>query len=250
MVVLPGSTNTAGTPGSAQLLIIENNSRLGGKAWHGTDADGIQDPGEIGLGGVQVELYSATNTLLASTSTVDDGTYSFTRPAVVTAINHIVHFIKPNGCIFTSSNVDANGFTGSIGLSPGADNETIDVGLGGHAPIVYDKAVYVEAYDWVTSELELLADGYDPDRDPLTAIIVDQPTQGTLSGGSGVYVYTASSSVTGLDSFTFYLTDGTHNSDVVTVTILSHDETFDPSGFQGSPLLGDALYVGNGGLPN
>src|SRR5206468_21246 len=60
----------------------------------------------------------------------------------------------------------------------------------------------------------------------------------------------ANSSYTGLDGFQFKLTDGALDSDVVTVCILSHGEPFDESDYASFPLMGDALYIGNGNKPD
>ncbi len=52
---------------------------IGDTIWLDADADGTHDPGEIGLGGVTIELYDGTGTvLLAATTTAADGTYQFT----------------------------------------------------------------------------------------------------------------------------------------------------------------------------
>lgn len=61
---------------------------IGDRVWADADGDGIQDPGEIGIGGVQVDLYSAgpdgifgtlDDVLEATTTTAPDGTYLFTN---------------------------------------------------------------------------------------------------------------------------------------------------------------------------
>ncbi len=50
---------------------------IGGFVWLDDDGDGIQDPGEGGLGGVQIGLYRADGTLVAQLTSQADGTYFF-----------------------------------------------------------------------------------------------------------------------------------------------------------------------------
>ncbi len=50
---------------------------IGGFVWLDDDGDGIQDPGEGGLGGVQIGLYRADGTLVAQLASQADGTYFF-----------------------------------------------------------------------------------------------------------------------------------------------------------------------------
>ncbi|HMQ55620.1 MAG TPA: SdrD B-like domain-containing protein, partial [Anaerolineae bacterium] len=49
---------------------------VGNRIWLDEDGDGIQDPGELPIGGVEVQLYRDGN-LLGSATTDDDGTYYF-----------------------------------------------------------------------------------------------------------------------------------------------------------------------------
>ena len=51
---------------------------IGDYVWADADGDGVQDPGEIGLPNVTVELYDSSNMLLQSVTTDDTGHYLFT----------------------------------------------------------------------------------------------------------------------------------------------------------------------------
>lgn len=83
------------------------------------------------------------------------------------------------------------------------------------------KRVDNDAYAWVW-----LSCG-DGDGDDLTYAIVDQPAHGTLSdpSGAGTRTYTPAAHYVGADSFTYRASDGSHESNLVTV---SYDVT-DPS---------------------
>ncbi len=52
---------------------------IGDRVWSDADGDGLQDPGEAGIGGVTLELRDAgSGALLATTTTAADGSYLFT----------------------------------------------------------------------------------------------------------------------------------------------------------------------------
>ena len=66
----------------------------------------------------------------------------------------------------------------------------------------------------------VLANDTDPDSDPLTAILVNGTTNGTLSlNGDGSFIYTPNANYSGPDSFTYKANDGKADSNVVTVSI-------------------------------
>ena len=50
---------------------------IGDRVWEDLDADGIQDSGEPGIGGVTVRLFSASGSVIGSTVTEDNGRYEF-----------------------------------------------------------------------------------------------------------------------------------------------------------------------------
>ena len=65
----------------------------------------------------------------------------------------------------------------------------------------------------------VLANDTDPDADVLTAILVANPTHGTLTlNPDGSFTYRANTNYTGVDSFTYRANDGTTNSEIVTLT--------------------------------
>lgn len=101
-------TLTSGTP---QVLTVaagmspQLNTRasIGDKVWNDTDRDGIQDIGEPGIPGVQVELYDRYNnaTLLATTITDALGNYIFNDLAQG---DYKVKFTTPAGYVFSTQN--------------------------------------------------------------------------------------------------------------------------------------------------
>ncbi len=67
----------------------------------------------------------------------------------------------------------------------------------------------------------VLANDYDLDNLPITAVAVTQPTYGTLQlNSNGSFAYTPTSGYTGADSFTYEASDGSLTSVPATVTII------------------------------
>ena len=88
-----------------------------------------------------------------------------------------------------------------------------------------DGSLTVSASDGV------LANDTDPEEDPLTAIKVTDPTNGTLTLNSsdGSFTYTPKAGFSGTDSFTYKANDGTNDSNVATVSITVNPETTAPT---------------------
>ena len=66
----------------------------------------------------------------------------------------------------------------------------------------------------------ILGNDSDPEGQPLAAVLVNPPLNGTLQfGGDGSFVYTPNPGFGGLDSFTYRASDGTQTSNLATVAI-------------------------------
>ena len=74
---------------------------VSGVAYTDTNGDGTQQAGESGLGGVTVQLLNATGTVIATTTTAGDGSYSFTG---VTPGAYSVRETDPTGYVSTTPN--------------------------------------------------------------------------------------------------------------------------------------------------
>ncbi len=76
----PGTFQKSGGLGDVELLCNPAPLQIGNYVWIDTDKDGVQDPCETGLSGVNVNLYKmdgGTTTLIASTTTNGSGQYYF-----------------------------------------------------------------------------------------------------------------------------------------------------------------------------
>ncbi len=89
LVTAPGTTNPATSivlsAGERSLDVdlgfvpATGTAVIGDFLWSDADGDGVQDPGEVGIGGVTVDLVNpATGGVVATTTTNIDGSYSFT----------------------------------------------------------------------------------------------------------------------------------------------------------------------------
>lgn len=139
--VLPGPTGDVMAP--------DRTSSIGDRVWIDTNANGIQDAGEVGLAGVTVNLLSSDNEVLDTTVTDASGLYLF--DGLVDGA-YRVQFVRPAGYAFTfqytramssrhialvgtvSSDTDSNadavtGLTDLIELPADTADLSIDAGL-------------------------------------------------------------------------------------------------------------------------
>jgi hypothetical protein len=77
---------------------------VGNFIWHDLDADGVQDSGEYGLTGIQVQLWnSAKNDLIDIATTNSNGIYSLQAPAPG---NYRIRVLLPAGASFAPKNAN------------------------------------------------------------------------------------------------------------------------------------------------
>ncbi len=111
---------------------------LGDRVWEDRNANGVQDDGETGIGGVTVKLYDCvTKDLIDTTTTDGNGNYHFT--GLMPGVYH-VEFVAPNGYIYsaqdvtaedlgTDSDADSAGITACYTVNSGDTIDTVDAGL-------------------------------------------------------------------------------------------------------------------------
>lgn len=127
------------TSGEADLDLdagLYTPASLGDYVWEDSNNNGIQDTGENGVAGVSVSLYKQDNTLVKTTATAANGSYSF---ANLTPGSYYVKFTLPGGFdqfsinnssdAAKNSDADSSGKTPAITLISGQNDNTIDVGI-------------------------------------------------------------------------------------------------------------------------
>jgi hypothetical protein len=108
-------------------------------------------------------------------------------------------------------------------------------------PVASDATVDVD--EETATEIALPAT--DPNGDPLTFIITQPPAHGSLSGSGNKRTYTGDKDFFGTDIFKFKASDGTHESEVATITVNVANINDEPIFTSYSPLEAK-LHVANG----
>ena len=106
-------------------------------------------------------------------------------------------------------------------MDSNAATVTITVTAVNDAPVaVADSYATDEDTPLTVAAPGVLGNDTDVDGDPLTALVVTQPANGTLAlNATGSFTYTPNANFNGSDSFTYKANDGTADSNVATVTI-------------------------------
>ncbi|CAM9466036.1 unnamed protein product, partial [Discosporangium mesarthrocarpum] len=117
---------------------IYQTSSLGNYVWNDLNFNGIQDDGDTGVGGVTVNLKDEDGNVIETTTTADDGSYSFDD---LTPGTYSVQFVLPDGFVFSPVNagdddaVDSDadpaqdGMTATTTLESGDSDLTLDAGI-------------------------------------------------------------------------------------------------------------------------
>ncbi|MCP9768870.1 hypothetical protein EGI22_13185, partial [Lacihabitans sp. LS3-19] len=87
---VPGTLGKSGGTGDIKASCGPAPIEIGNRVWKDLDFDGIQDPEELGISGVTVELFDITagNILVGSTTTNTTGNYSFNSLNVVGGLKY------------------------------------------------------------------------------------------------------------------------------------------------------------------
>jgi protocatechuate 3,4-dioxygenase beta subunit len=169
---------------------------LGDFVWHDLNANGVQDAGEPGIGGVTVRLFNSSGMQEAFTVTAANGSYSFTG---LTPGSYSVKFDTPNGYIVTPRDMggndtkdsDANPVTGLspvVNLAGGDNNTTIDAG--------YYKLAQIGNFVWEDRNANGVQDAFEPGIEGVTVNLTGTDVFGvpvnktTTTDASGLYEFT------------------------------------------------------------
>lgn len=114
---------------------LYRRASIGNLIWEDLDADGVQDPGEPGLGGVTVRLFNGAGSEVASTVTNGAGEYLF---AGLTPGSYHVEVAIPGGYVASprdagsdaaDSDIDSGGAMAATNLDSGEQDLGWDAGL-------------------------------------------------------------------------------------------------------------------------
>jgi hypothetical protein len=114
----------AGGTGDLELLCLAAPVQIGNYVWVDTDGDGVQDGGETGIPGVDMQIRNSSGTVIATTTTDANGQYLFSLdPYTYGAGTQLYVSIAP-GEFNASGNLDPDGAGGNapIGIPTTPNN--------------------------------------------------------------------------------------------------------------------------------
>ena len=134
----PAFTIVTGRPAPLVDAGLCSPAAIKGRVFFDSNANGLQDQSETGIGAVTIRLLNSAGALVGSTTTSADGTYAFT--GLIPGMAYRVEFVPAAGMLFTTSEVGNNdaidsdadpisGRTGAIAPIPGQTIGHVDAGL-------------------------------------------------------------------------------------------------------------------------
>lgn len=168
--------------------------QIGQRVWIDLDGNGIQDYGEPGLPGVDVDLYDAwTDTVVASTTTGENGFYWFIE---LPESDYYVQFNPPSGYRFTEPHVGGDDAIDSDADVDAGQTPTFQLSEGQTA-VTWDAGLFESAQIGNRVWNDLDADGIQTADEPgLDGVIVSLWTLGgdevdaTVTDDDGYYLFT------------------------------------------------------------
>ncbi len=169
---------------------------LGDFVWRDEDEDGIQDEEEPGLEGVTVKLFDVGFSLVATTTTDEDGAYEFT--GLMPNTYYQVEFIPVAGYAFTENDATTDdldsdageyGLTELVWLDEGEEEDQVDCGLieaaaddnprieirrvGGNPTVTLRVAKWENAFEEAGGGIQVKANFIELDPDRFCVFVVD-----------------------------------------------------------------------------
>jgi VCBS repeat-containing protein len=187
-----------------------NNSPIAADDFYDVDEDG--------------SLAVAAAGVLANDSDADGDSLS---AILVSGPAHGTLLLDANGSFTYTPNANFNGldnFSYQAGdgiATSAAATVTINVAPVPDAPIAAADSYATSEDSTLMVELPgVLANDFDADGEPLTAVLISEPTSGTLTfNADGAFAYVPSANFNGADGFTYHANDGTLSSAETSVTI-------------------------------
>jgi hypothetical protein len=179
-----------------------------GTVFNDLDGNGTQDAGEPGLAGVTV-LVNGTVVV-----TGPNGDYTVTGLPAGPVTVDVDETTLPAGMALTTGN---DPVTVTV---TGGGTTSVDTGyrIPNRPPVADDDSATTPPATPV--RIEVLVGDSDPDSDPLTIISTTSPANGTVTVNlDGTISYTPNAGFTGVDSFTYTISDGRGGAATATVTV-------------------------------
>ncbi|WP_296699811.1 SdrD B-like domain-containing protein [Thiocapsa sp. UBA6158] len=180
---------------------IRSGGSIGDYVWYDTNQDGIQDPAERGLAGVQVILYASDGTTqLAETRSDGSGKYEFAGLADGT---YVVQFVTPAGYLRSPVNAGAGSLQDSFDSDASPSDGKVSVTIaGGTANPTVDAGFYIEGvspasiadFVWYDTDGDGIQDEGEPGLGGVTVSLLDADNGNALvatriSDANGFYEF-------------------------------------------------------------
>lgn len=186
-----------GTANTASLTLGEGENRtdvdfgyayfgsIGDRVWLDTDADGVQDAGELGINGVTVFLIDGDGNVIASAVTSGDGNYSFGSLPAGSYTVSIDSATLPAG-VQPSYDLDGTGTPHTADVTLGVGEDRTDVDFGYYEPGSIGDRV------WNDLDADGEQDGGEPGINGVTVRLLDgdgNVIATTVTSGDGNYLF-------------------------------------------------------------
>jgi hypothetical protein len=188
-------------------------------------------PTDIALSGNTIDENSTNGTIVGNAAGTDSDvgdslTFSLTNDAggrfavdlntgqLTVADGSLLNFEAASSHSITIRATDSGGLTYD-------ESFTVSVNDVNEAPTALDDAFSArQLEDLVVPAGVIMTNDFDVDGDSITVVLVTGPAEGTLSlAADGSFTYSPIDAFSGMDQFTYYVTDGTLNSAAATVNI-------------------------------
>ncbi len=200
MASIPQITVTTGGEGnnnhSLDFGFIYKPAQLGNYVWNDINKDGIQNSNEVGVAGIVVTLFNATNQIEGTTVTDAYGYYIF-KP--LDPGTYTVGFTLPANYVFTSQNattdaidsdvLPATGKTASYTIVAGDSNMTVDAGIYFQEPTTATVGNYV----WYDTNNDGVQDATEQGISGVTVTLYNtlgNAVATTITDANGNYLFT------------------------------------------------------------
>lgn len=202
--IVPGTFGKATGIGGVSLLCDVAPIEVGNRVWIDLNNNGIQDPQEDGIDGIEVHLYDNSMMIVATTTTAADGTFYFNESNVDAGISpnsdyqiriagsnfdegeafEGLSLVASNGNQFIDSNATLDGPSGDVVIdfstrNNGQNDHSLDFGFAeAVASLTISKTVSQDMAfigDQLTYTITLTNDG---DEDVTGVVVIDELPQG------------------------------------------------------------------------
>lgn len=196
----PDQNGESGSWVGGGVFLIEPHATLGDRAWEDVDGDGRQDPGEPGIGGVQVALLDEAGAAITTTATSQAGLYEFTG---LTRGTYSLRFSTPAGFLPTwpdavagldSDNVDSD-IDPATGVTAPTQLERQEVDLTWDAG--FFRPVTLGDFVWLDLDEDGLQDDGEPGVGGITVTLTGAGPDGQFDTADDLVRTTTTSSATG-----------------------------------------------------